>query len=295
VELEGISRGDRFPHYKCNIPEELKTEERWVTCDEYKVPLVAIPTGACFAASSTDPDTWRDYATALRTWEENEHIAGVGRVIGEDEDYVGVDLDDCIDPATGEVLPWAERILERLGTYCEISPSLTGVKAWVKAPELARSYKKPGIEIYCGRRYFTSTGLTLGEPVPIRDAGAELAAIIGEEFPAVGGRLSTTYDGPKNVIDLEALLERAGLTVFGEVHQERSAEITFLVCCPWVLEHTDADDSGTRTGRYENGALFFRCEHSHCAHRNWRDFRHFLESLIHLGRPPRGGARGRLR
>jgi len=293
VELEGISRGDRFPHYKCNIPEELKTEERWVTCDEHKVPLVAIPTGACFAASSTDPDTWRDYATALRTWEENEHIAGVGRVIGEDEDYVGVDLDDSIDPATGQVLPWAERILERLGTYCEISPSLTGVKAWVRAPELARSYKKPGLEIYAGRRYFTSTGLTLGEPVPIRDAGTELGAIIEEEFPKVDRRCRG-YDGPDRTLNLDDLLERAATEIFAESLTERSAERTYHIRCPWYEEHTGADESGTRVGQYENGALFFKCEHAHCAHRDWRTFRHYLEALLFLGRPPRS-TRGRLR
>src|SRR5215216_3534539 len=75
----------RFPHYAENVP------------DEYKVPLIAIENGAVFAASSTNPETWRYYDTAVATWQQNEHIAGIGRIIAEDEDYVGVDLDDCID------------------------------------------------------------------------------------------------------------------------------------------------------------------------------------------------------
>ena len=69
----------RFPHYPENIPEELKIGERWVTCDEYKVPLLALPSGAVFAASSTNPNAWRSYEIALATWQKNEHIAGVGR------------------------------------------------------------------------------------------------------------------------------------------------------------------------------------------------------------------------
>src|SRR5215203_4398557 len=115
----------RFPHYPENIPEELKIGERWVTCDEYKVPLLALPSGAVFAASSTDSNTWRSYEMVLATWQKNEHIAGVGRVLVEDEDYAGVDLDDCVDPSSGAISPWASTIIDRLDSYHEISPSRT--------------------------------------------------------------------------------------------------------------------------------------------------------------------------
>jgi putative DNA primase/helicase len=132
---------ERFPHHTENVPEELKEGECWVTCDEHKVPLIPIPNGALFAASSTDPSTWRTYETTLETWRENEHVAGVGRVIGADEPYVGVDFDDVVDQDTGEISPWAQSIIERLDSYAEISPSRTGVKIWVRAPGLSRAYK----------------------------------------------------------------------------------------------------------------------------------------------------------
>src|SRR4051812_37807500 len=106
--MPGTIATPRFPHHTENVPAELKLDERWVTCDEYKVPLIAIENGACFAASSTNADTWRSYETALRTYQENEHITGVGRVIENNEPYVGVDLDDCLEPKTGEVTPWAQ-------------------------------------------------------------------------------------------------------------------------------------------------------------------------------------------
>src|SRR5918995_5473767 len=132
---------ERFQHHSQNVPSELKTSERWVTCDEYKVPLIAIENGTIFAASSTNPDTWRRYETALASWQDNDHIAGVGRVIAEDEDFVGVDLDDCVDPPTGELSPWAATIVDRLDSYAEVSPSLKGVKIWVRAPALTIAYK----------------------------------------------------------------------------------------------------------------------------------------------------------
>jgi hypothetical protein len=299
----------RFPHHPENVPAELKVGDVWVTCDEYKVPLIAIENGAVFAASSTSPETWRSYETALATWQQNEHIAGLGRTIGEDEDFVGVDLDDCIgiDPgaergeavgeAVGEVAPWAAKIIDRLDSYTEISPSLTGVKIWVKAPEIKMAYKKPSLEIYPARRYFTVTGLTLaGRITPLCVRDDELSAIIEEEFPKVD-RDYTPYDGPDRILDLDEFLERADVTVF-EVASDGAAERKYRIRCPWVHEHSGGDESGTYTGQYENGALFFACHHAHCAGRSWREFRALLNPVVYLGRPSRSKAcrgGGRLR
>src|SRR5215203_2063657 len=254
--MTAITTTDRFPHHPENVPEELKGGERWVTCDEYKVPLIAIENGTCFAASSTNVETWRLYETALQTWQENEHVAGIGRVIAEDEDYVGVDLDDCVDPATGEISPWAATIVERLDSYAEISPSLTGVKIWVKAPELKRAYKKPGLEVYPRGRYFTVTGLPLNEAVKeVASRQSELAELIREEFPKVA-RDRIPYEGPERVLDLDEFLERAGVEILA-VLSDGAAERKYRIRCPWLSEHTDEDDTGTYTGQYENGALFF--------------------------------------
>ena len=297
MELGEITRGERFYHLSENVPEELKQGERWVTCDDHKVPFVAIPNGAVFAASSTDPATWRTYETAFKTWQENEHITGVGRVIVEDEVYVGIDLDDCLDPATGELSSWASSIVERLDSYTEISPSLSGVKIWVKAPELKTAYKKPGIEIYPRGRYFTVTGRLLGGKfVPLSLRGDELAAIIEEVFPKVD-RDYTPYDGPDRILDLDEFLERADVTVF-EVASDGAAERKYRISCPWVHEHSGGDESGTYTGQYENGALFFACHHAHCAGRSWSEFRALLNPVVYLGRPSRSKAcrgGGRLR
>ena len=285
--IDEISRGDRFPHYPENVPAELKVGDVWVTCDEYKVPLIAIENGACFAASSTNPETWRSYETALATWQVNEHITGVGRVICDDEDYVGVDLDDCVDPSSGEISPWAVTIIDRLDSYYEISPSRTGVKIWVRAPGISTAYKKPGLEVYPARRYFTITGLTFGTSREIREAGDALAAIIEEEFPKVR-RDRREYGGPARVLDLEEFLERADVGVF-----DVASESKYRIRCPWCDEHSNGDESGTYTGQYENGALFFVCHHAHCGRRGWREFRHHVEAIAFLGRAPRGT--GRLR
>jgi hypothetical protein len=281
----------KFPHYPENVPEELKIGERWVNCDEYKVPQIAIVSGACFAAKSTNPDPWRSYETALQTWLENEHVTGIGRVIAANEDFVGVDLDKVISE-DGEVSPWALRILDSLDSYAEISPSLRGIKIWVRAPEIKAAYKKPGLEIYPQRRYFTVTGIRHGNTTEIRSASQELVALIEEEFPKVS-RDSTPYNGPARTLDLDQLLESAEVAWF-EFRQDSTALRKYSIPCPWAEEHTNGDTTGTYCGQYPDGALFFHCWHSHCSHRRWPDFRHYVETVASLGRPPRNGG-GRLR
>lgn len=282
----------RFEHHPENVPEELKAHETWVCCDELKAPLVATLSGAVYAASSTDKTTWRSYDEAYKAWLDNEwSFAGVGRVIRAEEDLVGVDLDKCLDPETGDLTPWATATIDRLGSYAEISPSGTGVKIWIKAPTITRAHVKPGLEIYPRGRYFTVTGLALSDGT-IANRDEELAEIISEEFPRVD-RNRTPYDAPRRALDLLDYLERANVEIFAE-RSDGTAERVYSIRCLWAHEHTGGDTSGTRVGQYADGALFYRCEHAHCrAIREWRQFRAKCDSIVHLGRARR--SKGRLR
>jgi hypothetical protein len=282
----------RFVHHPENVPEELNADETWVCCDELKAPLVATLSGAVYAASSTDKTTWRSYDEAYKAWLDNEwSFAGVGRVIRAEEDLVGVDLDKCLDPETGDLTPWATATIDRLGSYAEISPSGTGVKIWIKAPTITRAHVKPGLEIYPRGRYFTVTGLALSDGT-IANRDEELAEIISEEFPRVD-RNRTPYDGPRRALDLLDYLERANVEIFAE-RSDGTAERVYSIRCLWAHEHTGGDTSGTRVGQYADGALFYRCEHAHCrAIREWRQFRAECDSIVHLGRARR--SKGRLR
>lgn len=77
-------------------------------------------------ASSTDPRTWHDLATVRAALANGHRLDGPGIVLGQLEDgrwLVGVDLDPCRSPPSGEVVAWTRRIMTRLGTYAEVSPS----------------------------------------------------------------------------------------------------------------------------------------------------------------------------
>jgi putative DNA primase/helicase len=97
-------------------PGELRTVDQFVCWREEdragditKVPY-SVHGGR---ASSTNPGTWAPFGAAIAYAEENE-MAGVGFVFTEDDPYLGIDLDKCRNPATGEVAPWARKIVAAL-------------------------------------------------------------------------------------------------------------------------------------------------------------------------------------
>lgn len=151
-----------------NIPEELRALPQWVVWKKEKGTKVPYQVGGS-PASSSDPATWTTFPRAM---EATPLFSGLGFVFTEDDPFVGIDLDDCIE---GETLaPWAEEIVSTFDSYSEISPSGTGIKIWVKG-ELPTAVKTKTIELYSSKRYFTMTGWHVeGTPKEIRAVNGEL-------------------------------------------------------------------------------------------------------------------------
>lgn len=268
------------------IPGELRTGVKHVNWryegnPETKVLKIA---GTLRNASSTNPRTWRTFQECATAMERHPgRYAGVGRVIAKDGPFVGVDLDNVREPRAGKLSSRAAEIIGRLDSYAEVSPSERGVKVWVRA-SLERAYKKPGFEVYPHGRYFTLTGwMLLQAPPTVEERQAELNALIREEFPEPEETPRPPYEGPPGErIDLVELLSAGGIRVVREI-PDGTAERVFAIVCPWAHEHGGGDTSGTRAGQYPDGALWFHCEHAHCAHRTWTQFRE------HVAPRPRGG------
>lgn len=127
----------------------------------------------------TDPTNWCSY----------DEVAEYGKVgIVPPEGMTVIDLDGCLDPATGELSELAQRILDALPpAYAEVSPSERGIKVWLKAvlPKASNNNRKSGIEMYCGAgQYVTYTGLRLpGVPREIPEAQEAADALYAEFFP----------------------------------------------------------------------------------------------------------------
>ncbi len=179
------TRGYHKPHTIINSAiKELADYRQWVAWtysrDGKKLPMNP-HTGK--QARVNDRTTWATYQQGIAC-KAGHSFEGVGFMLSEDDPYVGVDLDNCID--AGEVAPWAQEIVEALNSYTEISPSATGLKIWIRGskpgPRCKAKLASGEVEVYDHNRYFTFTGQVYLEQ-PIRDAQDELNALYGRLWP----------------------------------------------------------------------------------------------------------------
>lgn len=155
--------------------------------------------------------------------ESVEPSAGVGIMFGDcgdGETLGGIDLDSCRDPRTGKLTTWAQRIVDRLDTYTEVSPSKAGVKAFFLVPTednlrggkfIKEGHKDedhpPAIEVYTSSRYFTVTGDVIVD-VPLRKINADLFHWLMEQGRSLEGRGTPKYAGAD---DLAVLVRKQPL------------------------------------------------------------------------------------
>ena len=157
-----------------------------------------------YNASTTNPEHWTDYQTAAKNigkpgkiYQNGELIAeqpieGVGLVLARP--LTGIDFDHVRDPKTGEIQPFAKKIIEELDSYTEISPSGSGLHILIydeESEDLAGEFKNIApdgsisetgtaeIDAYNNKRYFTLTENTLLDK-PIRKTSGALRKIITE-------------------------------------------------------------------------------------------------------------------
>jgi putative DNA primase/helicase len=156
-----------------NIPEELAERPQWVLwhLEERAGKLTKVPyTDTGHRASSTDLMTWTTCAMACAAYERGNYD-GIGFVFSSADPFVGIDLDDCRDPESGVIKPWAQRIIDRVREgYVEISPSGSGIHIIVEGSvregrtrkEVHEQGERIGrVEMYGRAKFFTITGRVL--------------------------------------------------------------------------------------------------------------------------------------
>lgn len=230
-----------------NIPDELKQRKSWVLWkylirNGNKTKVLFQTNGQ--TASSTDPSTW-DTLDAVRERMQMGAWEGVGYVFSPDDPYTGIDLDGCRNPETGKTEDWAREIVLQLASYAELSPSMSGIKIWVRAewpqgaghnaklPEMAKvSDKTPGIEVYSWGRFFTVTGCRVTGPREITENQVAVTAIRERFFkPATPAYAPSDFKSEVSVIDRArkyiAKIERA-------VSGQNGSAPTFKAACTLV-------------------------------------------------------------
>lgn len=168
----------RVPHRR-DLPHALTSLPNWVAWRTEVRPGTTKPTKVPYnlltgeKAASNNPAHWCEIPDPS---DMPDGYDGIGFVLTKEAGIVGIDLDDCLD-ATGDVKLWAREILAWFqGTYCEISPSGTGIKIFARGSLpgsgikvyvdaegklVAKRVSDEAVEMYDFGRYFAVTGRTV--------------------------------------------------------------------------------------------------------------------------------------
>jgi len=150
------------------VPAAMRARRHWVCWrrdpERGKVPINP-HTGE--KAATNNPRTWGTLAEALAGLARHEDLAGVGFVFTAGDEFVGVDLDNCLEE-DGTCKLWAMPIRDLFpGAYTEITPSGRGLHIITVGtlPENSRHkipYADGHVEAYDRGRFFTMTGTPWG-------------------------------------------------------------------------------------------------------------------------------------
>jgi NrS-1 polymerase HBD domain len=175
-------------------------------------------------ADSSKPKTWSGFEAALNAYHfEGSHADGIGFMFDKDHQHVGGDLDDCRDPETGVIEPWAQAIIDQVNTYTEISTSGTGVHFIAQGQLPGRGlnvrYTVDGqqrhVELYDSSRYFATTGHHLpGTPKtiePRQEAATHLYHYLREQQAGSKRKAeaSQQHNGASPHLDDDVILQKA--------------------------------------------------------------------------------------
>jgi hypothetical protein len=155
-----------------HIPQQLKDMRRWApwkaVWNETRQKYDKIPYHPDhYGLSTKDVNRWVDFDTANSSQRLNPgKYKGVGFVLTGITDVVGIDLDNCVKD--GVIAPWAEDIIDAMGSYTEYSPSGNGIRILATGTfHTDWNNHDVGIEVYAGHapRFLTITGDEMGYPM----------------------------------------------------------------------------------------------------------------------------------
>ena len=150
--IKKYGRSKQWVNWKFKVVEGRKT----------KIPIQANGRNA----SSTDPSHWQTYKQAIK------NDPNVGIVFKPDRLLLGVDMDHVLE-GLDIVHEERQKIFEFIAesnTYCEVSPSGTGLHLYFELTEPLNivSNKKHPYELYTHGRYFTTTFNVYGSELDVR-------------------------------------------------------------------------------------------------------------------------------
>ena len=145
------------------IPKNMRERPQWVNWGLQSRDNQTKPSKVPYQlngqlAKINDSSTWTTFdKTHMAYLGSNGKFKGVGYVFAEDDPFVGVDIDDCIDD-NGNISDEARAIIDEFYCYTEYSQSGKGIHIIAEASIPGEKRRAGNIEIYDSSRYFAMTG-----------------------------------------------------------------------------------------------------------------------------------------
>ena len=161
-----------------SIPQAMLLVQRWLNWRaverDGKWTKVPVDPNTGGSGDSTNSSKWGSNGVAVNRTKHDDTL-GLGFALGDG--WLGVDLDNVVDPSTGEINnPDVAAWIASTSSYVETTPSKTGLHVifkGVKIPEWSQN-RRDFVEVYADKRYFTVTGHNC---YPDREIAADQAAV----------------------------------------------------------------------------------------------------------------------
>lgn len=160
--------------------------------DGKMIKLPMSPHTGVAPASVTDPANFCDAATALSALPLYGDGHGVAFVFTERDPFWFLDIDNCLDAATGQWKPEALQVLAMApGAAIEVSSSGRGLHAFFTGPASGPGRRGPdGLELYSQERFVALTGNC--NPQGSAAAQVDPAPLLARYFPTRSDRTKAT-------------------------------------------------------------------------------------------------------
>lgn len=222
----GAGSTEQPAHDLANLPQAMRDLPQWLLWRKEqfagdkkprKVPYYA--SGRKRRGEQGAPDDRAalvSFEVALAALEARRYD-GIGFAFVPGDGLIGIDIDGAIDHETGEVSPRCQSIIAACGSYTELSPSGRGVHIIVAGVSETFKNNDVGVEVFCGRQFFTCTGRrwpeTPAEVQPVAESTLRRLRATVKQGSAGGKGGSARAEAPtqptEDPQDLQAKLESA--------------------------------------------------------------------------------------
>ena len=261
-----------------SVPDELKSIKAWLVYEVTKIQdngkFNKIP---CYPKSGqrrkgkqgSDADlenlgTWDEATKALL---KNSNFAGVGFACLPHFGIVALDLDRCVKE--GVVAPWVEPLIA--DTYCEFSPSGTGLRAfWIGSAKDGKN-NETGCELFHSKGFVTVTGdCYIGGAVPTlpEELGIRLEALCQAKGISESTSAKKIFQSNIHINELADYDPRLQAIKLAGFYERDLGGGKHSIKCPFEELHSDLGRSGGDgdTVYFQPHTNGFREGWIHCLH-----------------------------